>query len=65
VIEVHAEEVFLHCAKALMRSKLWNDAHRVERSVLPTMGQMLAEQTGLEIPAETQEAMRERYQKDL
>jgi PPOX class probable FMN-dependent enzyme len=65
VIEVRAEEVFLHCAKALMRSKLWGDAHRVARATLPTMGQMLSDQTDLNLPAETQEEMVARYQKDL
>jgi PPOX class probable FMN-dependent enzyme len=65
VIEVRAEEVYLHCAKALMRSKLWSDANRVARSTLPTMGQMIAEQSGLDIQAETQEEMVARYQKDL
>jgi len=65
VIEVRAEEVYLHCAKALMRAKLWSDANRVARSTLPTMGQMIADQSGLEIPAETQEEMVARYQKDL
>jgi PPOX class probable FMN-dependent enzyme len=65
VIEVRAEEVFLHCAKALMRSRLWGDAHRVERSTLPTMGQMIADQSGLDIPPETQAEMLARYQKDL
>ena len=65
VIEVRAEEVFLHCAKALMRSKLWSDANRVERSTLPTMGQMIADQSGMHIAPETQEEMVARYQKDL
>jgi len=65
VIEVGAEEVYLHCAKALMRSRLWSDANRVERSVMPTLGKMIADQSGLDIPPETQEAMVARYQKDL
>ncbi|HEX8618066.1 MAG TPA: pyridoxamine 5'-phosphate oxidase family protein [Thermoanaerobaculia bacterium] len=65
IIEISAREVFLHCAKALMRSKLWSDEVRQPRSVLPTMGQMLAEQTGQEAPAETQEQMVARYQRDL
>lgn len=65
VIEVLAEAVYLHCAKALMRSKLWSDAHRIERSTLPTMGKMIADQAGLDVAPETQEAMVERYQKDL
>lgn len=65
VIEVKAEEVFLHCAKALMRSKLWGETNRVARSALPTMGQMIADQSGLDIQPETQEQMVARYQKDL
>lgn len=65
VIEVRVEEAYLHCAKALMRSKLWNDANRVDRSALPTMGQMIADQAGLQIAPETQAEMVARYQKDL
>lgn len=64
-IEVDVEEVYLHCAKALMRSQLWSDAARVERSVLPTIGQMIADQIGVEAPAETQAQMLARYAKDL
>lgn len=65
VIEVDVEEAYLHCAKALMRSKLWSDASRVPRSVLPTMGQMINDQTGGGLPAESQEQMVARYAKDL
>ena len=65
VIEVDVEEVYLHCAKALMRSQLWSDAARVPRSVLPTMGQMINDQTGGGLPAESQEQMVARYAKDL
>ncbi|MBX3645980.1 MAG: pyridoxamine 5'-phosphate oxidase family protein [Rubrivivax sp.] len=65
VIEVDVEEAYLHCAKALMRSKLWSDGARVERSVLPTMGQMISDQTGLVTPVESQAQMVARYAKDL
>lgn len=65
VIEVKVEDVYLHCAKALMRSKLWDAGSKVERAVLPTMGQMLNDQTGIQVPAETQEQMAERYKPDL
>ena len=65
IIEVAVEDVYLHCAKALMRSKLWSSASQVERSVLPTMGQMLNDQTGTNAPAETQAEMAERYKADL
>lgn len=41
---VAVEEVYLHCAKALIRSHLWDPERFVERSTLPTMGRMLADQ---------------------
>jgi uncharacterized protein len=65
VIEVEVEEAYLHCAKALMRSKLWFDGARVQRSVLPTIGQMIADQMGVAAPAETQAQMLARYAADL
>jgi PPOX class probable FMN-dependent enzyme len=65
VIQVAIEDVYLHCAKALMRSRLWSAESRVERSVLPTMGQMLNEQIGTPGPSETQEQMVERYKAEL
>jgi PPOX class probable FMN-dependent enzyme len=65
VIEVTVEEAYLHCAKALMRSKLWSDSARVPRSALPTMGQMISDQSGMQAPAESQEQMLARYAKDL
>jgi hypothetical protein len=64
VIVVAVEEVYLHCAKALMRSRLWDPAAQVERSVLPSMGEMLKEQVGW-ATAETQQEMVERYRKTL
>jgi len=65
LIEVKVEDAYLHCAKALMRSRLWSPESRVERTVLPTMGQMLNDQTGIHAPVETQEQMVERYKPDL
>lgn len=65
VIEVKVEDVYLHCAKALMRSKLWSAESLVERTVLPTMGEMLNDQTGIHAPAESREQMIERYKPDL
>jgi uncharacterized protein len=65
VIEVRVREVYLHCAKALMRSQLWDSSLQVERSTLPTMGEMLKSQIGSEGPAETQAEMVARYRADL
>jgi uncharacterized protein len=66
VVEVKVEDVYLHCAKALMRSKLWDAGSKVDRTVLPTIGQMIGDQTGSHrAPVETQEQMVERYKPDL
>ncbi len=65
VIEVKVREAYLHCAKAFMRSSLWQDSARVDRAVLPTLGQMLQDQTNLQSPVETQEQMIARYAPDL
>jgi PPOX class probable FMN-dependent enzyme len=64
-IRVTVQEAYLHCAKALMRSRLWSDEAKVDRSVLPTAGRMLNDQTGIMTPPETHEEMVRRYQPDL
>ncbi len=65
VVRVTPEEVYLHCAKALMRSRLWDPEAKVERNVLPTLGEMLRDQTGSTAPPESQQAMLERYAPEL
>jgi hypothetical protein len=39
------QEAFLHCGKALKRSKLWHDDYRVEKKAFPSLGRMIVEQT--------------------
>jgi PPOX class probable FMN-dependent enzyme len=65
VIRVEVAEAYLHCAKALMRSKLWSPERHVARTLLPTMGQMLKDQVGGDEPLETQEQMLARYAAEL
>ena len=48
------EEVFFHCAKALIRSKLWDPETRVAKGSLPPLGVILADQiAGVDAHAET------------
>lgn len=61
VLEVQVHEAYLHCAKALMRSKLWQPEALVPRDVLPSMNQMIHAQLGLGVPQESQQAMEQRY----
>ncbi|WP_343561963.1 pyridoxamine 5'-phosphate oxidase family protein [Kiloniella sp. b19] len=44
VLRIAVREVFLHCAKALMRSELWDSNRQIVRSDFPTMGQMITDQ---------------------
>ena len=64
-IEVTVQEAYLHCAKAFMRSNLWQPSALVPRSALPPLGVMIASQIGLAAPTETQEQMLARYTADL
>jgi uncharacterized protein len=45
VLVVKVDKVFFQCAKAIVRSKLWDPNTQVERSSLPTPGAILAEIT--------------------
>ena len=48
-IVVTVEEVFLHCAKALKRSKLWEPDYRQDRAQLPSIARMILEQTSTQV----------------
>ena len=61
VLVVSAKEVFLHCAKALIRSKLWEDDAKATERPIPTMSEMIRDQAKMDIPLETEEEMRARY----
>ena len=43
VMIVHIESVYFHCSKAIVRSKLWDEATKVDRKSLPSTGTILAE----------------------
>lgn len=64
-IVITIKEVFLHCAKALMRSELWSQKSVISRSQFPTMGTMINDQLLVSDPPETQEDMVARYKHDL
>jgi PPOX class probable FMN-dependent enzyme len=64
VLNIAVDEVYFHCGKALMRSKLWSPEIRVERSVMPSISQMIHDQTKLGEP-EPQAVVEERYKTQL
>ena len=65
VIHVTVDEAYLHCAKSLMRSKLWDANEQIPRDALPTMSRMINDQINSNLPEETQEEMETRYREQL
>ncbi|MDE0234644.1 MAG: pyridoxamine 5'-phosphate oxidase family protein [bacterium] len=63
-LKVTVEEVFLHCGRALLRSRFWDPDIQIDRSSYPTYGQVLADQIAgadaSQIDAEEDEANRRR-----
>ena len=51
VLVVTVEEAFVQCARALVRSDLWNPARHIPRAALPSIGTMLAAHTGGKVDA--------------
>jgi len=55
LLRIEVREAYLHCPKALMRADLWGDSHRIERSDLPSLSEMVSDQLGLGKPTATHE----------
>jgi PPOX class probable FMN-dependent enzyme len=64
VLSISVREAYFHCGKALMRSRLWSKETQVERSALPSISQVIHDQTSLGEP-ESQAAVEERYRTQL
>ena len=45
-LEISVEEEYLQCAKALIRSKLWEEDYRIERKSFPSLGKIISDQIG-------------------
>jgi PPOX class probable FMN-dependent enzyme len=53
VIVLEIDELYFQCARAIIRSELWNPAHHVDPTTLPTPGQILAAMTDNQVGGET------------
>lgn len=54
---VEVEELYMHCAKAFLRSSLWDPETWPERSSLPTLGRIAKDHMGLkDVPVEAIDA---------
>lgn len=69
-ILVSVDEVFLHCAKALKRSRLWEGDYRQDRSQMPSIARIILDQVceaGIDetAAAEADASVEEAYRKEL
>jgi PPOX class probable FMN-dependent enzyme len=55
ILRIAVREAFLHCPKALMRADIWGDSHKIDRSTLPSLAEMVSDQLKLPKPAATHE----------
>jgi PPOX class probable FMN-dependent enzyme len=62
---IEVQEAFFHCAKALIRSRLWDPDARVERTTFPTLGHIIAEQTRATTTPEAEAAIADGYRDRL
>lgn len=66
VMVVRTEEVYLHCAKAFLRSGLWDPSTFIERGSFPSFGAMMKDQIALEETVEELDRhLAERYKATL
>ena len=64
-IVISVRQAYLHCAKALLRSKLWQPDYVQPRGTFPSISRMVGDQIGLsEEDKKTGEARTERAYKD-
>jgi PPOX class probable FMN-dependent enzyme len=64
VLNICVQEAYFHCGKALMRAKLWSGDVKVERNVMPSISQVIHDQTSLGEP-ESQAVVAARYATQL
>lgn len=64
VLRIDVTETYFHCGKAAMRSKLWSDEARVNRSDFPSIGEINHNRTALGEP-ESQATVEAMYKEQL
>ena len=62
---ITVQEAFFHCAKALIRSKLWDPATSIARDSFPTLGKIIADQTHATTPELADRQIDESYRTRL
>jgi uncharacterized protein len=64
-IRVQVEEVYFQCGKALIRSELWNPERHVRPGTLAALGEVLAEQIGIDDASRLEQSIQADYRAGL
>jgi len=64
VLRIAVNEVYFHCGKAAMRTGLWSNDARIDRSSFPSIGEINHAQTSLGVP-ESQATIEAIYKEQL
>lgn len=65
-LHIHIDKVYFHCGKAMIRSKLWEEEYRLSRGDLPSFGEILRVEAGLDSTTEEFDAyLEEAYRNQL
>ena len=64
VMQVTVTEAYFHCGKALMRANLWSKEAQVPRAAMPSVAEIIHDQTGLGEPVK-QDAIEALYRSQL
>lgn len=65
VLTIAVEEAFLHCPKAIMRGRLWEPEARIDRTVLPSLSEMVMDQLQMGKPTLSEAQILESYKTQL
>jgi len=66
VMVVAVASVFFHCSRAIVRSRLWDEASKIDRKSLPSTGSMIAEVSAGQLGGEAYDrALPERVRNSL
>lgn len=65
VVVVEIEEAFTHCARSILRSKVWEPSSWPDPDTIPTLAAMMAEQAGDVLPDEREGKRNEEYRTRL
>lgn len=64
-IIINIEEIFMHCAKALMRSSFWDHSKYLSQTEFPTISKIINDQLNSENDEQNHEQEDKRYKKQI